>query len=71
MESAGDFSEDYEPMEVLVSGKWYTSLDYNTLLKWDNKKSMTMKVCWESRQDSSIEWLITYIDDKYKNIAVF
>ena len=71
VESQEDFSEDYHPMTVYLHGKDYESLDYNTLLKWNTKKSMTMKVEWASRNDSSIEWLITCIPDSMKNTHVF
>ncbi len=71
IEAVEDFSEDYEPMTVLVLGEWYTSLDYNTLLKWDSKQSMTMSMWWQGKSDSSIEWLITCIPDNMKNTHVF
>jgi len=70
-EACEDFSDDYEPLEVRIQGESYASLDYSTLLKWDNKQSMTMRMWWISKNDSSIEWLVTCIPDNMKNTHVF
>ena len=71
VEAAEDFSEDYEPLTIRIHGEHHSSLDYNTLLKWDSKQSMTMSMWWQGKSDSSIEWLITCIPDNMKNTHVF
>jgi hypothetical protein len=70
-EAQEDFFEDYHPLKVTVHSKAYNTLDYNTLLRWDTKKSMSIYLGWQSKRDSSIEWLITCIPDSMKNTHVF